>query len=281
MSKIEEIFTFVNRIPPFPGIARRVIELLEDPDVSAEYLADVIQYDQAITAHVMGMCNSAYFGFPRKIYSISEALVMLGQSALKDLVMAGAAAGYYEGKAGGGYKLEEGELWKHSVAVGLMAKSLGRYVSDVDLGSVFTVGLLHDIGKSFLSAFVSDDFDRIMERVERDDCSFVSAEYEVIGINHAEIGGIIMEKWEFPDSQIEAVRNHHAPFALTDEPLTALTALSNNLVKSIGIGGDAKGFNAEVREDGLKRLGISRVEMQLCMSDLILEMDKARELVNI
>lgn len=277
MNRIEEILACVSQIPPFPKVAHRVLELLEDPNVNAQHLAEVIQYDQAITANIMKMCNAAYFGLPHKISSIRDAVVILGQNTLKELIMVGASAAFYEGKAGGGYKLEEGELWKHSVAVGLMAKLLGRHVDSVDSGSSFTAGLLHDIGKRFLSVFVSDDFDRIMERVERDNYSFVGAEHEIIGINHAELGAIIMESWDFTSSQIEAVRKHHTSHALTDEPLTAITALSNRLVKSIGVGEDI--LNSDVQVDVLKKLGISRKEVQICMADLIREMDRARELV--
>ncbi len=278
MNRIEEILAFVNQIPPFPKVARRVIELLEDPDVNAGHLAEVIQYDQAITANIMKMCNAAYFGLPRKISSISEAVVMLGRNTLKELVIAGASVPFYEGGAGNGYRLDEGELWKHSVAVGLMAKLLGRHVRGIEVGSAFTVGLLHDIGKRFLSTFVSDEFEKIMDRVEKGHCSFVTAEQDIIGIDHAELGAIIMEKWEFIPSQVEAVRKHHIPHAMSEGPMIALTALSNSLVKDTGVG-KADIFNSEIQSDVLNKLGINRSEIQSCMSDLLLEMDKARDLV--
>ncbi|MFP3982606.1 MAG: HDOD domain-containing protein [Desulfurivibrionaceae bacterium] len=281
MSRVEEILADVDQIPPFPRVARRVVELFEDPDVSADHLARVIQYDQAITANIMKMCNAAYFGSSRKIFSIREAVVILGHNTLKDLIMAGASVGYYEGAAGKGYKLEEGELWNHSVAAGLMAKLLSRYADGIDQGSAFTTGLLHDIGKRFMSAFVSEGFERIVEIVERKNCSFVRAEQEVIGINHAELGAIILEKWEFPVSQIEAVRNHHNPSAQTGAPLTALIALSDNLVISTGSGVGLNAPEAEKQPEYLKELGISQEEIRISMSDLILEMDKARELVDI
>lgn len=278
MSRIEEVLALVNQIPPFPKVARRVIELLEDPDVNADHLADVIQYDQIITADILKMCNAAYFGLPHKLTSIHEAVVMLGHDSLKDLVMVGASVGFYKGEAGGGYELEEGELWKHSVAVALMAKLLGRYVRNVDPGSAFTVGLLHDIGKKFLSAFVHDDFERIMAEVGGSGASFVEAEHAVVGIDHAELGAMILEKWEFTPLQVEAVRKHHSLTAFEGKPLTALTALSDSLIKNIGLG--EVGTAPEVREDISASLGISQEKVQSCVSELVPEMDKAREVVN-
>lgn len=281
MSRLEEILVLTKHVPPFPKVAQRVTDLLNKDDVNAAQLAEVIQYDQAITANVLKMCNTSYFGLPRKVTSLDDALVILGHDTLKDIIIASSSAKFYAGKVGAGYQLEQGEMWRHSVAVGIMAKLLVRHIQDVDPGSAFTCGLLHDIGKRFLSAFVADEFKEIMEMVDGKKCSFVEAEKELLGMDHAELGGAILEKWEFAPELVDAVRSHHHPDALGKAPLTALIALSNSLVISMGIGIGADGLAAEVQGEGLKKIGVTPTMLQLCMMDLLEEMEKAQDMMNL
>ncbi|HIJ90264.1 MAG: HDOD domain-containing protein [Desulfobulbaceae bacterium] len=281
MSRLDEILSLVKHVPPFPKVAQRVSEMLNDPEVSAAALAEVIQYDQVITANVLKICNAAYFGLPRKVASLDEALVIVGNDILKDIIVTSSSARFYKGAAGEGYKLDQGELWKHSIAVGIMAKELVKYVKDVDPGSAYTAGLLHDIGKRFLSSFVADDFKNIMMKVVQDSCSFVEAEKELLGATHAELGGMIMSQWDFPKEIELAVLQHHDPDALEKDSLTAIVALANALVISMGIGVGADGLSVKMQGGGLKRFGITSMHLELCMANLLTEIDRAQELFNI
>ena len=281
MSRLDEILSLVKHVPPFPKVAQRVSEMLNDSEVSATALAEVIQYDQVITANVLKICNAAYFGLPRKVSSLDEALVIVGNDTLKDIIITSSSARFYKGAAGDGYKLDQGELWKHSIAVGIMAKELVKYVKGVEPGSAYTAGLLHDIGKRFLSSFVADDFKKIMMKVVQDDCSFVEAEKELVGASHAELGGMIMSQWGFPKEIELAVLQHHDPDALEKDPLTAIVALANTLVISMGIGVGADGLSVKMQGSGLKRFGIAPMHLELCMANLLTELDRAQELFHI
>ncbi len=281
MSRVEEIINLVQHVQPFPKVVQRVMELLKNPETDAKTLAEVIQLDQVITANVLKICNAAYFGLPRKVSSLDEALVVIGNDTLKDIIITSSSARFYKGAVGAGYELEQGELWKHSVAVGILAKHLAGKVKGVDPGAAYTVGLLHDIGKRFLSSFVADDFERIMAKVAQGKDSFVETEKELLGITHAELGAIILKKWEFPEEMQQAVREHHDPDALEKAPLTAMLALSNALVISMGIGVGADGLATKLRGEGLKRFGITPPILDMCMANLFHEMEQAEELLNL
>ncbi|OGQ99922.1 MAG: phosphohydrolase [Deltaproteobacteria bacterium RIFOXYD12_FULL_55_16] len=281
MSRLEEILSLVKHVPPFPKVAQRVAEMLNDPEVSATALAEVIQYDQVITANVLKICNAAYFGLPRKVSSLDEALVIVGHDTLKNIIITSSSARFYKGAAGEGYKLDQGELWKHSIAVGIMAKELVRYIKGVDQGSAFTAGLLHDIGKRFLSSFVADDFQKIMIKVVQDGCSFVEAEKELLGTSHAELGGMIMRQWDFPKEIELAISQHHDQDALDKDHLTAIVALANALVISMGIGVGADGLAVKIQGEGLEKFGITPMQLELCMASLLMEIDRAQELFHI
>lgn len=281
MSRIEEIVNIANHIPPFPKVAMQVMKMLDDPAVQAKDLAEVIQYDSAITANILKTCNAAYFGLPRKVSALDDALVLMGQDALKDILIASSSARFYKGGAGEGYQLEQGELWKHSVAVAIMSKLISRHFEGIAPGTAFTAGLLHDIGKRFLSSFVASDFKKIMDRTYIDGLSFMAAEHEILGMDHAELGSLILQKWDFGEDMIQAVKMHHDPQALDKDPLIALVAMANTLVISLGIGVGADGLSGAMQGQGLKRFGITALDLDRYMSMLFMEMERAEDLMGL
>jgi len=281
MSKIDEIIAIADRLPPFPKVAQQVMKMIDREHVTASDLAEVIQYDATITANLLKLCNAAYFGLSRKVTSVDDALVVLGHSVLKDIIIASSSARFFQGRAGGGYMLEEGDLWKHAVAVAIMAKHLVSHFPEVDSGAAFTAGLLHDIGKRFMSSFVADDFKKIMAIGHSGEASFPEAERRVLGIDHSELGARILERWEFDEVMVEAVRRHHEESALEDGGLVSLVALSNVLVISMGIGVGADGLSFTLQGDALERFGIGPLALEGAMAAVFTELDKAEEIIRL
>lgn len=281
MSRVEEIINIANHIPPFPKVAMQVLKMLENPKVQVKDLAEVIQFDSAITANLLKTCNASYFALPRKVSSLDDALVLIGHDILKDIIITSSSARFYKGGAGEGYQLEQGELWKHSVATAIMSKMICRHFKGVDPGTAFTTGLLHDIGKRFLSSFVAGDFKKIMDRAHIDGLSFMEAEHETLGMSHAELGGLILQKWDFAEEMILAVKMHHDSKAVDQDPLTALVAIANTLVISLGIGVGADGLSGAMQGEGLKRFGISSLDLDRYMSKLVLEVERADEMMTL
>ncbi len=280
MSRVDEILSLVKHIPAFPKVAQQVMAVVDRPETRAADLADIIKYDQAITANVLKICNAAYFGLPRKVSSLDEAVVIIGQDILKDIIITSSSARFYRGAVGAGYQLEQGDLWKHSVACAIMAKLIAVRVEGADPGDAFTAGLLHDIGKRILSSFVADDFSRIVDLVDSG-VSFSEAENEVIGMTHAELGGRIMDKWKFPEEIVAAVRRHHDDDVLAGDLLSVVVALANSLVISMGIGVGVDGLATRMRGERLKELGFDDRALDLLMAELVTEMEKAEDLLHI
>ena len=280
MSRVDEILALVKHIPAFPKVAQQVMAVVDKPETKAADLAEIIKYDQAITANVLKICNAAYFGLPRKVSSLDEAVVIIGQDILKDIIITSSSARFYRGAVGAGYQLGQGELWKHSVACAIMARLIAARVRGIDPGDAFSAGLLHDIGKRILSSFVADDFAEILARVDAG-ASFSEAENQVIGMTHAELGGRIMDKWKFPEEIITAVRRHHDDDVLAGDLLSVVVALANSLVISMGIGVGVDGLATRMRGERLKELGLADRTLDLLMADLVTELEKAEELLQI
>ena len=281
MSRLDEILAELNEIPPFPKVAQQVMDMVREPNVTAPQLAKVIQFDQNITVNVLKTCNSSYFGLSRKISSLDEGLVFIGHDVLKDIIITSSSAQFYRGAAGEGYCLEEGDLWRHSVATAIMAKLLLPRMAGVDAGAAFTGGLLHDIGKRFISRFVAEEFELIKQKVADERCTFIEAERFYLGTDHAELGGMALKKWGFTAELVGAVKGHHDPDALMKEPLTALVALANIVVISMGVGCGADGLATRLSGENLQRFGLRQLDIELLMADLLSEMAKAEDLFNL
>jgi putative nucleotidyltransferase with HDIG domain len=223
-------------LPPLPSAVSRLLEMSRDANVSLSQMAEVIRHEPALTTKVLRLCNSAYYGLPRKVTSLQEAVVYLGADTLVNFVLAGCVAAFYRA-AHAGYGNLVGDLWRHSVSCAIASQLLADKCGEEKTGEAFTAGLLHDIGKIVLSAEVRARFDVIIERVRAENCTFEEAEREVLGFNHAEVGAIIAREWNLPVSLCEAIEFHHDPTRAEHFPrLCAQVHIANILCISLGIG---------------------------------------------
>ncbi|MCK5679680.1 HDOD domain-containing protein [bacterium] len=279
MSLMEEIITAVDEMPPFPQVVQRAMRALAEPDYEVAGLVDILKVDQSITANILKLCNSAYFGLPRKVSSLKEAVVYLGANQLRQLLLSGAASKIYE-KPSSGYTVFADELWRHALATAVMAQVLRQHLRfKIDENTLFTAALLHDVGKVVLSAFVIDKYRAIEQLVETGESSFQEAERQTLGFDHAEIGGKIAEKWEFPDAIITAISFHHEPARAAKEfrLLTEIVALANSLTVMVGYGTGVDGLACRGHDLLLKKLKIEARDLEKLVLLFQLEMVKTCE----
>ncbi len=276
--KIEKIISTVERLPPFPLVALKVVAMARDENVSIKQIAEIVQYDPSITANVLKWCNSPYFGLRQKVTSIKQALVYLGGKNLVEIVMMSSCKPYLDKKVVG-YELEKGELWRHSVGCALLAQILAEKASCGDKKTIlFTGGLLHDIGKLVLSEFVEDAVVQIKGLIEEGK-DFLEAERKVLGMDHAEIGAKMAERWNFPEELIQIIRFHHQPELIKD-PATALIHLADVGVLMLGIGAGLYGLAYKAKNGAYKMLGLKERDLMSCMAELGAQLQRIEALVN-
>jgi putative nucleotidyltransferase with HDIG domain len=234
MSLIPQILRSLKNLPPFPMVAQRALLLVNKPEVSIQDLVEVVKFDPGITANILRIANSAYFGLRREIHSLHQALLLLGTQELLKIIIASGATRLFASSVPGYFSERQG-LWRHSVSCGLMADLLGRELTLADRTVSFTAGLLHDIGKIVLSLFVDQKFTEIMAAVENQGISFHQAEKLVLGVDHAEIGGEMARIWDFPDRLRLVITHHHLgrPEAFADD-LVLLIYLADIMVLMFG-----------------------------------------------
>lgn len=264
MSLVPQVLKSLKTLPPFPLVAKRALLLLGQSEVSIQELVEIIKYDPAITANILRISNSAFFGLRREIHSLHQALLLLGtQELLKIIIASGATRVFCRSTPG--YFTDNLGLWRHSVSTALMADLLARELTMAERSTTFTAGLLHDIGKLVLSLYVDQKFTEIMEVVETRHVSFQAAEKEVLGIDHAQLGGEMARLWDFPDRLRLVIYLHHLdkPEAYADD-MVLLIYLADLLVLMFGqdLGADGlayEGYPEVLRHFQLRERDLEKI----------------------
>ncbi|MDD5204144.1 MAG: HDOD domain-containing protein [Desulfobacterales bacterium] len=280
MKDIQKILQGIDRLHPIPHVAEQVMLLAGDPESSMSRIAEIITYDRILTANLLKTCNSSYFSVPRKVDSVQQAIVFVGIDQVVDLVwMSGGAANFR--KKQDGYDLEEGDLWKYSVSSALISRELAEKRKMENAHLVFTAALLKDIGKVVLSQYVADSFEKINLLVTQYGYSFMEAEKAVIGIDHAELGGMVAEKWGYSPKMVEIIRSHHLTDESTEFDLeTSIVYLADTLCMMIGVGVGSDGLAYRFRKDVIDKLGFSDRDFQEVMAGFGEKLRKVEELVH-
>lgn len=282
MTAIDDLIKGIETLKPIPQISTQIMALAQNPESSMTEIADLITYDPSLTANLLKMCNSAYFGLSRQIDSVHDAITLLGLDQIIELVVL-KGVGQNLKKEQEGYGLQEGELWRHAVSSAIIARELAEEKGLIrEKHLIFTAALLKDIGKVLLSRFVAFSYEKINILVQSKGYSFREAEKEVIGLDHAELGGIIAGKWHFSDKLISIIQNHH----LTDEKAgqdraTAIVYLSDIICMMLGVGAGSDGLAYRFYGDVLKKLEMSLDDVKKIMIRFKEDADKIQRLLEI
>jgi len=281
MKKIEEIINGIDRLKPVSYIGDKIMDIVSNPDSSLAELVDIVKYDQGMTANLLRICNSAYFGLAKEIASVKQAVAFLGLDKVASLVMMGNSADNFR-EAQAGYDLTEGELWRYSVSSALMAQDLAekRHLNNVSL--IFTAALLKDIGKVILNTYVKDSFEAINKEVQDKGLTFLDAEKEVIGIDHAELGARVAEQWHFSPAMVNIIRNHHHPDkAPADDLSVPIVYVADCICMMMGKDVGADGLAYRYYQDVVDRLHFSEIDIQKTIADFREKLEEIEEMINL
>ncbi len=252
MESVQSLVDTVGDLPTLPDVVAKVNRLVQDPRTSAADINGVISVDVTLSARILKIVNSPYYGFHRRITTITYAVVILGFNAVRNLALSAFVFDAFS--RSGKSPLNLPAFWRHSIGAAVAAAATGRFVArqegrEVDpkiAEDAFMCGLLHDIGKVLMSQYLKEDLTRVMEEVERADCLFLESEAETLSYTHAGAGAALLEHWELPETICSAVRTHHHPpegtVAGRERLLAAITHLSDILARAllIGSGGDRR-----------------------------------------
>jgi HD-like signal output (HDOD) protein len=237
--KFRSIIDGLGQVPTLPAIVARALEILNQPNASAESAARLIGQDLALSAKVLRLANSAFYGIPRSIASVDQAIVILGFQTVRSLVMSASVLKIL-GK-GGKSSLDRKMVWRHSVATALASRIVVRKVGrrlGLDIEAAFMASLLHKIGVLILDGAEHAEYNMILEEAALEDAQPLPLlERKHLQIDHAALGGMLAEKWGLPEELRDPIAHHLSPAtAPTQGELAAVVQLSSYLAESVGFG---------------------------------------------
>ncbi len=231
-----ELVAKVKNLPPISQAALQLVNLLDEPAVSNEDVVQVLKYDNVLTAKLLRACNSPYFGLEEPVSSVDQAVLILGHHQILHIVLTLAFGGAMAVPLVG-YAVESNELWRHSLTAATAAEFIvnNGIEINVDPHVAFTVGLLHDIGKLVLGQVLTpENQTNIRALIADKQHSRWEAEKIVLGTDHAEVGGALLQAWNLPAEIIEGVANHHQPVVDPMPKLSAVAHLANCIAHRLG-----------------------------------------------
>lgn len=245
-------------LPTLPTVVTRIISLVDNPQTPLAEIARVVSTDQALTAKILKLANSAFFGFRRRISTVNLAVVVLGFETVKSI---GLSMSVLE-RFSRGIDLvhfDRQQFWEHSIGVAVTAGLLaGKLNYRARKAEAFSAGILHDIGKLVLSQYFHGDFTRTLELAHDNGLQIRVAEERMLGVTHAEVGGWLAEKWNLPQQLVEVIAYHHDPSRASEHGrgLASLVHIANAICRHqrIGTSGDEQG--PDLDESALRFLGL-------------------------
>ncbi len=238
----QKIIDKIDDLPTLPRTVLKITELVNDPKSSAKDLARIITDDQVLTARLLKLVNSSFYGFPQRISTVTGAIVLLGFDAIRNLLLTTSVFDLFVNR-NRKKQQNQARFWDHSLGCAVGAKVIGNYLRHDKIEELFVSGLLHDIGKIVEMMFLPDEFSRVVEAVSGENILMITAENKVLGYNHAEIGKLLAQKWNLPAKLVQMIAHHHQPenagsFALE----AAVVHLADIFCRALnlGYGGDNK-----------------------------------------
>lgn len=276
---VDDVLEEIRSLEPLPQVALRVMQLAGSEDLIPRELVEVLQTDAAITAKVLKLCNSAYYGFRREIASLHEAGNLLGCTTLVNLVLTSCAGRYFR-NYGNQSRSSARRWWERSVGCALAASQLAGLRGGVDRNRAYTAGLLQNVGQLVVDRFLPE----IGANLEREVAAGVrrlDAEEMLLGMNHAEIGARLAERWNFPAVLVDAIRHHHEPEKATVDPLLVSFAhLGEIVVQQLEIGEGLEPLAYELKSSALGLAGMTREGFEALEDELRAEIGRAKDLVD-
>ncbi|MCB1194949.1 HDOD domain-containing protein [bacterium] len=261
----------IDSLPSLPQILEKIVALANDENSSIKDISNVISTDNSFAAKVLRMANSAYFGLPRHVSSLNQAVVILGVNTIKNIAI---GLSVFSSLAKLDQKLipELLRIWKFSLLVSGTARSIAKHSNYPDPEEAFLAGLLHDLGRIIILKFMSKEFKEINGLVAQHGYSLLDAEKEIIQITHTELGSYLIDSWNLPQRLKYVMQYHHTPYELDDVPcddpsillLVKIVSLSQFLCADTELS-DA---DADVYNRLLKDLSINDSIMTLYMDEI-------------
>jgi HD-like signal output (HDOD) protein len=212
MEKAELIIRKLKNLPTLPLVVDKLTQVVNNPKSCSKDLSDIIDKDPSLSARVLKIVNSSFYGFSQKIPTVSRAVVILGYSCVKNLALSSTIFNFLAEKVNSN-AFDINSLWEHSLKCAACARLIAGKTLPQSGEDAFISGLMHDIGKVIFVEHFIDQYQQALNKASDDTIPVCEAERQVMGIDHAELGYMLADKWNFHKLQSASIRFHHRPLA--------------------------------------------------------------------
>jgi len=267
---VEKALSSIGDIATLPEVTIKIIHIVEDPKSTARDLHEVIKKDPALSVKVLKVVNSAFYGLPGQVASVDRAIILLGLSAVKNIAIAASIARLFKGKRIS-EQFSAADLWRHSVAVSVAARSLGKLSPHpVMLDELFVAGLIHDVGTLVERQVFPNEFSLVINRCVETGQDFLECERDIIGADHQAFGVGLTTKWKFPRHLRAAVGFHHNPETVSVElkNISAVIHLADVIACQERLGFYLTAQTENISAELLEMLNISEAQLNEVRAEL-------------
>jgi putative nucleotidyltransferase with HDIG domain len=261
----------INTLPTVPGVLKRLSVIIEKPRITLVEISAFISNDPALTTKVLKMVNSAIYGFPGRIASVSHATMLLGLNVIKGLLLGVSVFELMQKTMNG--------LYEHSLACAIASRVIAQKKGLKEPEEISVAGLLHDIGKVILTLEFQKEYEAAMNEAQTKGISIFDAEKIQFNATHANVGSWLAEKWRFPRSLIEVIEYHHRPALSKNAPMeTAIVHLADILVRARGFGFAGENFVPEINPASFELLNLSETDIKDVLKEMEDNMESAEDI---
>lgn len=223
---LDELVRRIGKLPSSSEVILELLRVIDEDEIGAAALAEIISRDQAIVVRLLRIANSSFYALSGQVESITDAIAILGWRQVRTLAAGVAIFRSFSGVQTPGFNFDR--FWRHSIAVAVATRELALRMK-LNEGGAFVAGLIHDIGRLAVAHSFPDHSQAVMRYQETHACTITEAELAVLDIDHTRIGCALAERWHFPSAIATAIAMHHTPDELTPPPLALAVRLANDL----------------------------------------------------
>lgn len=267
--KLRELVSEIDELPTLPAVVVELLKMLEDEKTQARQIADLIAHDPSLSAKVLKLVNSSYYGLSKKVSTVSQAVVILGFSAIRSVVVGasviqafskpGVHEGYFRAEA----------FWDHAVSVAAAAQFLARTTEMPRSEDGFTAGLLHGCGLLILDQYFPELMASVQDRVEQDEVPLSEAEELEMGFDHADLGAHLLQTWGLPDQIVDAVKFHtNVDRHPGDMRMAACVHIADIVCRGLGYGDAGEPTIPPIDPTALESLGLTAASFPVILPPL-------------
>lgn len=280
-ARLDRLVRRIEDLPTLPRTVVRIGELVDNPHASARDLAGVVTEDQVLTARLLKLVNSSFYGFPRRISTVTDAVVLVGFDAIRNLLLTTSIFDLFSARDRRHARVLEA-MWDHALGCGVGAKVIGAHLQADNLEELFVCGLLHDIGKLIEIVHLPDAFARIVALARRDGLLLHDAEARVLGTTHTAIGQRLARHWNLSERLCRVIAHHHVPReAGRYSREAAIVHLADLLCRALDLGSGGDDRVPELDRPAWDSLDLAIDRLDDIVADMVDAFDDLRQFLHL